>query len=191
VTHAVNPRSLLPVALGVAAAAAPVGLALGAESRPAPPPPRALLAPLGPHPTLAAAMRDAGRGRLEREHVALARSYDRLTGRRTAGRAAARVRALSPARLRAANRALRAEVRTLDVPIPPVLHRIAQCESHGNPRAVGGGGAFRGALQFMRGTWEGVGGRGDPAAAPLTEQLRRGAILLRRSGSSPWPVCGR
>ena len=57
-------------------------------------------------------------------------------------------------------------------------------------RAIGGGGAFRGALQFTRDTWASVGGRGDPAAAPLREQLRRGAILLRRSGRGPWPVCG-
>jgi hypothetical protein len=185
-------RSLLPAALTLAVAAAPVGLAVAADPGGAPAPTtRTLRAPLGRAPTMAAAMRDAGRGRLEREHVGLARAYDRLTGRRTAGRAATRARSLSPSRLRAANRALRADVRELDVAIPPVLHRIARCESHGDPRAIGGGGAFRGALQFTRGTWEGVGGTGDPAAAPLREQLRRGAILLRRSGSSPWPVCGR
>jgi hypothetical protein len=70
------------------------------------------------------------------------------------------------------------------------LQRIAFCESKGNPRAIGGGGAFRGKYQFTYGTWWAVGGKGDPAAAPEAEQDRRAAMLLRRSGSSPWPVCG-
>ena len=71
-----------------------------------------------------------------------------------------------------------------------ILERIAACESKGNPRAIGGGGAFRGKYQFSYGTWAAVGGRGDPAAASEAEQDRRAAMLLRRSGSSPWPVCG-
>jgi transglycosylase-like protein len=71
------------------------------------------------------------------------------------------------------------------------LERIAACESQGNPRAIGGGGAFRGKYQFTYETWASVGGRGDPAAAPAFEQDRRAAILLRREGGSPWPVCSR
>ena len=71
-----------------------------------------------------------------------------------------------------------------------VLDRIAACESHGNPRAIGGGGAFRGKYQFTYGTWASVGGKGDPAAAPEGEQDRRAAILLQRTGGSAWPVCG-
>jgi len=70
------------------------------------------------------------------------------------------------------------------------LERIAACESHGNPRAIGGGGSFRGKYQFTYGTWAAVGGKGDPARASKAEQDRRAAMLLRRSGSSPWPVCG-
>jgi hypothetical protein len=70
-----------------------------------------------------------------------------------------------------------------------VLERIAACESHGNPRAIGGGGAFRGKYQFTYGTWASVGGKGDPAAAPEAEQDRRAAILLKRTGGSAWPVC--
>jgi hypothetical protein len=190
VIDAVTSRSLLPAALGLAVAAAPVGIAAAVTDRAPAPTPGTLGAALNGQPTMATAMRDAGRERLEREHLRLARDYDRLTDRHTAGRAAAQTRRMSPTRLRAANGDLRADVRELDVPIPPVLHRIARCESHGNPRAIGGGGAFRGALQFTRGTWAGVGGKGDPAAAPMEEQLRRGAILLRRSGSAPWPVCG-
>jgi Transglycosylase-like domain len=69
------------------------------------------------------------------------------------------------------------------------LERIAACESHGNPRAIGGGGAFRGKYQFTYGTWAAVGGTGDPAAAPEHEQDRRAALLLARTGGSAWPVC--
>jgi hypothetical protein len=70
------------------------------------------------------------------------------------------------------------------------LSRIAQCESGGNPRAVGGGGRYRGLFQFDYSTWQGVGGHGDPAAASVEEQYRRAAVLLRRRGTAPWPVCG-
>ena len=73
----------------------------------------------------------------------------------------------------------------------PQLEAIAACESGGNPRAIGGGGAFRGKYQFDYGTWASVGGSGDPAAAPEAEQDARAAALLARSGTSPWPVCGQ
>jgi hypothetical protein len=72
----------------------------------------------------------------------------------------------------------------------PQLEAIAACESGGNPQAIGGGGSFRGKYQFDYGTWASVGGSGDPAAAPEAEQDKRAAMLLQRSGSSPWPVCG-
>ena len=72
----------------------------------------------------------------------------------------------------------------------PALEAIAACESGGNPGAIGGGGAYRGKYQFDYGTWASVGGSGDPAAAPEGEQDKRAAILMARSGSSPWPVCG-
>ena len=70
-----------------------------------------------------------------------------------------------------------------------VLERIASCESHGNPHAIGGGGAFRGKYQFTYGTWSAVGGRGDPAGASEGEQDLRAAMLLKRTGGSAWPVC--
>ena len=72
----------------------------------------------------------------------------------------------------------------------PQLQAIAACESGGNPGAVGGGGQFRGKYQFDYGTWQSVGGSGDPAAAPEAEQDKRAAMLLAKSGTSPWPVCG-
>jgi Transglycosylase-like domain len=71
-----------------------------------------------------------------------------------------------------------------------VLDSIAECESHGNPRSIGGGGLYRGKYQFHRSTWASVGGVGDPARASELEQDRRAAMLLKRSGSSPWPNCG-
>jgi Transglycosylase-like domain len=72
----------------------------------------------------------------------------------------------------------------------PQLEAIAACESGGNPSAVGGGGQFRGKYQFTYSTWASVGGSGDPAAATEAEQDKRAAMLLARSGNSPWPVCG-
>jgi hypothetical protein len=71
------------------------------------------------------------------------------------------------------------------------LQSIAQCESGGNPEAVGGGGQFRGKYQFTRQSWQAVGGTGDPAAAPEAEQDRRAAMLYAQSGASNWPACGR
>ncbi len=73
--------------------------------------------------------------------------------------------------------------------VPPQLQSIAQCESGGNPRAVGGGGQFRGKYQFTYATWAAVGGSGDPASAPEAEQDRRAAALYATSGAGQWPVC--
>ena len=70
------------------------------------------------------------------------------------------------------------------------LESIASCESGGDPTAVSSDGSYRGKYQFDFGTWESVGGSGDPAAAPEAEQDYRAALLYSRSGSSPWPVCG-
>jgi hypothetical protein len=69
------------------------------------------------------------------------------------------------------------------------LRNVAACESHGNPRAIGGGGAYRGMYQFSVGTWYVVGGRGDPAAASRWEQTWRAWLLLSRHGSGHWPIC--
>jgi hypothetical protein len=70
------------------------------------------------------------------------------------------------------------------------LESIAACESGGDPRIVSSDGSYRGKYQFDQGTWESVGGHGDPAAAAEIEQDYRAALLYSRSGSSPWPVCG-
>jgi soluble lytic murein transglycosylase-like protein len=70
------------------------------------------------------------------------------------------------------------------------LEAIASCESGSDPAAVSSDGTYRGKYQFDYGTWESVGGSGDPAATPEAEQDYRAALLYSRSGSSPWPVCG-
>ena len=70
------------------------------------------------------------------------------------------------------------------------LRSIAACESHNNPRAVGGGGTYRGLYQFSFSTWSVVGGSGDPSAASRWEQTWRAWLLLSRHGSGHWPMCG-
>jgi hypothetical protein len=70
------------------------------------------------------------------------------------------------------------------------LRSIAWCESHNDPRAVSSSGAYRGLYQFSFSTWQVVGGWGDPAAAPRSEQTWRAWVLLKNQGSGHWPVCG-
>ena len=70
------------------------------------------------------------------------------------------------------------------------LESIAACESGGDPTIVSADGSYRGKYQFSFGTWEAVGGSGDPAAASEAEQDYRAALLYTQAGSSPWPVCG-
>jgi hypothetical protein len=77
------------------------------------------------------------------------------------------------------------------VSIPPAMEAIAQCESHGNPRSIGGGGLYRGKYQMTTTIWASVGGTGDPAAASEAEQDRRASMLYNRSGPGQWPVCGQ
>jgi resuscitation-promoting factor RpfB len=67
---------------------------------------------------------------------------------------------------------------------------LARCESGGNPRAVGGGGLFFGLYQFSLGTWQGVGGLGNPIDSSSAEQTYRAELLYLRSGASNWPYCG-
>jgi Transglycosylase-like domain len=98
------------------------------------------------------------------------------------------VRAATKAELRRSLRILRRQ--TASASVSPQLEAIAQCESHGDPTAIGGGGLYRGKYQFSYSTWQSVGGHGDPAAAPEAEQDRRAAMLLARSGTGQWPVCG-
>jgi hypothetical protein len=75
------------------------------------------------------------------------------------------------------------------VELPPILVRIAECESGGDPRAVSRDGRYRGKYQFTLATWRSLGGSGDPARAPESVQDRLALRLYRRSGTSPWPSC--
>jgi hypothetical protein len=99
-------------------------------------------------------------------------------------------------RIQAARRArIRKERREAFATLPggvsrETLDSIAACESGGDPTAVSSDGSYRGKYQFDYGTWEAVGGSGDPAAAPEAEQDYRAALLYSQSGSSPWPICG-
>jgi transglycosylase-like protein len=102
------------------------------------------------------------------------------------------LRSEASAKLRAAReRAKRKAERRQAIDVPPQLQAIAQCESHGNPRSIGGGGQYRGKYQMTYSIWASVGGEGDPAAAPEPEQDRRAAMLYERSGPGQWPVCGQ
>lgn len=87
--------------------------------------------------------------------------------------------------------AARAAARRAMAGLEATLAAIARCESHGNPRAISPGGTYRGKYQFDHATWQEVGGTGDPAAAPESEQDMRAAMLYRKAGPGRWPICGR
>ena len=69
--------------------------------------------------------------------------------------------------------------------------QLVECESGGNYAAVSANGRYRGAYQFDQDTWESLGGGVAHAAAPPEEQDMRARMLYERSGSRPWPLCGR
>jgi peptidoglycan hydrolase-like protein with peptidoglycan-binding domain len=71
------------------------------------------------------------------------------------------------------------------------LAAIAQCESNGDPTAISADGVYRGKYQFTRASWAAVGGTGDPAAAPESEQDQRAALLMAKQGPKAWPRCSQ
>ena len=104
---------------------------------------------------------------------------------------AADIRAEERAEKRAAARRRQREIeeRFLDLGVSmATMESIAACESGGDPTAVSSDGTYRGKYQFDYGTWESMGGSGDPAAAPEAEQDYRAALLYASSGSSPGPA---
>jgi hypothetical protein len=68
----------------------------------------------------------------------------------------------------------------------------SECESGGDPNAIGGGGTYRGAFQFMKSTWKTSpkSPGGDPIDYDYRTQAVVAVLLKRDMGSSPWPVCG-
>jgi hypothetical protein len=70
--------------------------------------------------------------------------------------------------------------------------RTSECESGGDPRAIGGGGTYRGAFQFTRRTWR-TSPRspgGDPIRYSWRTQAVVAVALKKRDGTGHWPVCG-
>jgi Transglycosylase-like domain len=70
--------------------------------------------------------------------------------------------------------------------------RTAECESGGDPDAIGGGGMYRGAFQFMRQTWKRSpqSPGGDPIAYSYKTQAVVAVMLKRQDGAGHWPNCG-
>ena len=68
----------------------------------------------------------------------------------------------------------------------------SECESGGDPKAIGGGGLYRGAFQFMKSTWRASpkSPGGDPIRYTYKTQAVVAVHLKQQQGTSPWPVCG-
>lgn len=93
---------------------------------------------------------------------------------------------------------LRSGDRYADVVSDAGLARLRQCESNGNYGIVSSSGAYRGAYQFHRSTWNAVANRHyphlagvDPAAASPYDQDRMARALWSEQGRRPWPHCGK
>jgi hypothetical protein len=198
-------KTTTALALTGALAAAPAAVAATKAEDPPSPEQRALRVPLAGHLTVAAQMRAE---RVENVREDLTPRAVRLAGRladvRGEGFSATeerrRLRGASPTDLRGRMRDLRHDVRDARhaaaaaaapaATASPALEAIAACESGGDPTTDTGNG-FYGKYQFDLGTWQSVGGTGNPAAASEAEQDARAAMLYARAGASPWPVCGR
>jgi|SRR5215207_1360624 len=70
--------------------------------------------------------------------------------------------------------------------------QTSECESGGDPRAIGSGGLYRGAFQFMRSTWRHSpkSPGGDPIVYTYRTQAVVAILLMHRDGTEHWPVCG-
>jgi hypothetical protein len=71
-------------------------------------------------------------------------------------------------------------------------HQTAECESGGDPDAIGGGGLYRGAFQFMLSTWKRApkSPGGDPIRYSYRTQAVVAVALMREDGTAHWPTCG-
>jgi hypothetical protein len=70
--------------------------------------------------------------------------------------------------------------------------RTARCESGKDPDAIGGGGMYRGAFQFMKSTWKAApkSPGGDPINYGYKTQAVVAVKLKKRDGAGHWPNCG-
>ena len=70
--------------------------------------------------------------------------------------------------------------------------QTAECESGKDPNAIGGGGTYRGAFQFMKSTWRHA--PKSPGGDPIKYSFRTQAVVAvgvkKRDGTSAWPNCG-
>ena len=68
----------------------------------------------------------------------------------------------------------------------------AECESGGDPDAIGGGGQYRGAFQFTMSTWQNApkSPGGDPIEYPYKTQAVVAVALMKQDGTGHWPNCG-
>ena len=70
--------------------------------------------------------------------------------------------------------------------------KTAECESGKDPDAIGGGGMYRGAFQFMKSTWR-VSPKspgGDPISYNYKTQAVVAVALKHQDGAGHWPTCG-
>jgi hypothetical protein len=68
----------------------------------------------------------------------------------------------------------------------------AECESGRDPNAIGGGGKYRGAFQFLKSTWRRSpkSPGGDPIDYTYRTQAVVAVALKNRDGAHHWPNCG-
>jgi hypothetical protein len=68
----------------------------------------------------------------------------------------------------------------------------AECESGKDPNAIGGGGKYRGAFQFLKSTWRNApkSPGGDPIDYPYKVQAVVAIALMKQDGAGHWPNCG-
>ena len=83
-------------------------------------------------------------------------------------------------------------------PDPGEWAALRQCESGGDYSIANPSGAYRGAYQFGRSTWNSVAEQHaphlvgvDPAAASPADQDAMALALYSEQGARPWPHCGR
>lgn len=73
-------------------------------------------------------------------------------------------------------------------PTLEMWERMAWCESR-NTWDVDTGNGYYGGLQFALGSWQWMGGEGNPADATKAEQIYRANLLWQAQGWNGWPGC--